>query len=54
MGFTKHTGSDQPLSEAEIIAKKTAEEAKKNAKTGSLIDAVKKAEEDEEKDSSEQ
>lgn len=48
MGFTKHTGSDQPISEAEIISKKTAEEAKKIVKNGALIDAVEEVEDEEE------
>jgi hypothetical protein len=51
MAFTKHTGIEEPMSKAKIVAGKQIDEAKQLVKKGSksLIDAVNKTEEDEDK-----
>jgi hypothetical protein len=53
MGFTKHTGKDQSIKDAEIVKPDTITEAKKQSKTAatSLIDEVNRVEEDEEEGS---
>lgn len=54
MGFTKHTGIEEPLSKAKVIANEKIEQAKNIVKEGSksLIDAIDRAEdEDENQDS---
>jgi len=50
MGFTKHTGIEEPLSKAKVIANEKIEQAKNLVKEGSqsLIDAIDRTEEEDE------
>lgn len=53
MPFTKHTGTDQPIEEAEIVKPDVIEEAKrKQAKTASisLLDSVNRVEDEDEEE----
>lgn len=48
MAFTKHTGIEEPLNKAKVIANEKIEQAKNLVKQGSqsLIDAIDKTEEE--------
>ena len=54
MGFTKHTGIEEPLSKAKVIANEKIEQAKNLVKEGSqsLIDAIDKADDEDENQAS--
>lgn len=50
MGFTKHTGIEEPISKAKILTNQKIEQAKNLVKEGSksLIEAIEKTDEEEE------
>jgi hypothetical protein len=54
MGFTKHTGIEEPLSKAKVIANEKIEQAKNLVKEGSqsLIDAIDKTDDEDENQTS--